>query len=61
MPVLSMYCNFSFLGKVNSFTAVFMLVLLARFTVHKERKEERVLQQIRLANLEARELTADLL
>lgn len=56
-----MYCNFSFLGKVNSFTAVFMLVLLARSTVHKERKEERVLQQIRLANLEARELTADLL
>lgn len=55
-----MYCNFSFLGKVNSFTAVFMLVLLARSTVHKERKE-RVLQQIRLANLEARELTADLL
>lgn len=56
-----MYCNFSFLGKVNSFIAVFMLVLLGRFTVHKERKEETVLQQICLANLEARDLTADLL
>lgn len=56
-----MYCNFSFPGKVNSFTAVVRLVLLARFTVHKERKEERILQQIHLANLEARDVTADLL
>lgn len=61
MLVLPMYCNFSFPGKVNSFTAVVRLVLLARFTVHKERKEERILQQIHLANLEARDVTADLL
>lgn len=62
--MLSKYYNFSFPGKVNSFTAIVVLVLLERFTVHKERKKERkesVLHQIHLVNLEARDLTANLL
>lgn len=60
MPMLSKYYNFSFLGRVNSFTTTVLLVLLERFTVHEERKKERVLHQIHLVNLEARD-TANVL
>lgn len=47
MPVQSKYCNFSFPGKLKSFIAIVVLILLESFTVQKE----RVLHQIHLLTL----------